>query len=74
MPQIVLDEALIAKFKDLHERAELRDSAGNLLGFFTPAYDKYERVDPEISAEELDRIRQEPTFSTEEVLAHLRGL
>jgi hypothetical protein len=74
MTRVLLDQTTLAKLKDIRGYAELCDSAGNVLGYFTPSVVDYERVEPEIKPDELARIRQEPTYSTEEVLAHLRNL
>jgi hypothetical protein len=52
---------------------ELCDSSGLTIGYFTPSADLV--LEPTISEEELDRrSKEEPLYSTAEVLAHLRSL
>jgi hypothetical protein len=57
-----------------HDCVELCDEGGRTIGFFTPAVEGMRRG-PQVSDAELARReREEPTFSTHEVLAHLRSL
>lgn len=52
----------------------LCDGAGKTIGYFTPAAGAAE-LDPQISEEELDRReREEQTFTSAEVRAHLGSL
>jgi hypothetical protein len=52
----------------------LCDEAGVTIGFFPPAT-RAPNLEPRIRDEEMDRrLREEPLFSTEEILAHLRTL
>ncbi|HEY3395118.1 MAG TPA: hypothetical protein VGK58_20630 [Lacipirellulaceae bacterium] len=48
------------------------DEAGHTIGLFTPAANLI--LEPTISQEELDRREKEPSYTTEQVLAHLRKL
>jgi hypothetical protein len=57
MTEITLDNATLAKLRNLQENLELHDEAGRLLGYFVPAEDKatYDEVDAQVSDAELDR-------------------
>ena len=53
--------------------AVLCDDAGQVIGYFTPAFSEF--AESYISEEELARReKEEPLYTTEEVLAHLRSL
>jgi hypothetical protein len=73
MTQIILDEVLRSKLHNLTEALELCDESGTILARLIPVLDEsaYEPVEPAISAEELERRRQEPDYSTAEVLDYL---
>ena len=77
MTTIVVDAAMRAKLVSATSEAEVRDEDGNLIGRFLPAETPdAEELDHGLSPEELAR-RLSPdckTFTTAEVLAHLRGL
>ncbi len=55
---------------------EKRYTTAEVLAHLSSAPDQahYEAVEPQISSEELERRRQEPDYSTAEVLAHLQDL
>jgi hypothetical protein len=74
--QIVLDKSLRSKLNDLSKPADLCDESGRVLARLIPVLDEseYEAVEPRISAEELQRRKQELDYSTSEVLAHLERL
>ena len=76
MTQIILDAVLRSKLHDLSQPLELCDESGWVLARLTPVLDpsQYEPVEPQLSADELQRRRQEPDFSTAEVLAYLEKL
>jgi hypothetical protein len=76
MTQIVLDAALRSKLYDLKQPLELCDESGRILARLVPVLDSsdFEPVEPQLSAEELQRRRGEPEYSTAEVLAHLENL
>lgn len=76
MTQIVLDASLRSKLYDLKQALELCDETGKVLARLVPVLDEsqFELVEPSISAEELQRRREEPDFSTAEVLAYLEKL
>ena len=76
MTQIVVDPALRSRLGDLTQALELCDERGRVLAWLTPAPDPaaYEAIEPQLSAEELQRRRSEPHYSTAEVLAHLEKL
>jgi hypothetical protein len=77
MTQVVLDANMRNKLRNLTQPLELCDEAGTILARLVPVLDEsqYERVEPPpLSAEELERRRQEPDFSTEELLKHLESL
>ena len=77
MNQVFLDADLRSKLHNLKLPLDLCDETGKVVAHVVPALDEsdYERVEPPpLSAEELERRRNEPDFSTEEVLAHLKRL
>ncbi len=76
MTRIVLDAALASKLMNITEPVELCDEAGCFVGRFlpTPDLDTLERALPELSEEELERRRNEPVYTTDEVIAHLENL
>ena len=79
MTRVIADESLKARFKGFLEPLEIRDEEGRLLGFFQPGVVN----DPEVLAwadsvfteERLERSRRSTvSYTTEEVLEHLRKL
>ena len=77
MTRIILDPSTAARFGGVAQSVEVCDPSGRTLGYFTPALDRslYEGVECPVSNEELTRReREEPTSSTQDVLAHLRRL
>jgi hypothetical protein len=76
MTQVILDAALRSKLHGLTQPLELCDEAGRVLARLVPVVDEsqFEPLEPQISAEELQRRRGEPEFSTAEVLAYLEKL
>lgn len=76
MTQILVDAVLRGKLQDMRQPLELCDETGRIVGRFIPALDpsRYETVEPQLSPEELQRRREEPEYSTAEVLAHLESL
>jgi hypothetical protein len=78
MSGIIVDAVLREKLLGAIGGAELRDEQGRKLGRFVPEYDPslFEIPDLDLSEEELAR-RLAPdakTYTTAEVLAHLRSL
>jgi hypothetical protein len=73
MTQVILDSVLRSKLYNLTQPLELCDESGRVLARLTPVPDpsQFEPVEPPLSAEELQRRRQEPEYSTAEVLAQL---
>ena len=76
MTQVIVDATLRTKLGDLTLPLELCDESGTVLARLVPALDasQFESVEPPISTEELRRRKQEPDFSTAEVLAYLKSL
>ena len=77
MSRIVLDLATLNKLAGLGQCAELCDPSGTTIGFFTPlaASSPDGSLQPQISDDELQRRETEdPTYSTDEVKAHLEKL
>ncbi len=76
MTQVILEAGMRSKLRDLREALEICDEKGTILARLTPVLDpsQYQRVEPPISPQELQRRRSEPDFSTAEVLAHLEKL
>jgi hypothetical protein len=60
MTRIIVDGSLGSKLGNLAEPVELCDPYGRVLGRFTPTFDPslYERLEPQISEEELIRREQ----------------
>ena len=76
MPRVILDAALLTKLHGLQQALELRDESGRVRAQLIPIPDlsQYEPVEPQLSAEELERRRQDPDYSTTEVLDYLEKL
>lgn len=77
MPQIIVDAAIKRKLLDLKQPLELCDDQGNVLARLSPVMDSsgWVRVEPApLTAEELERLEKEPSYSTAEVLAYLEKL
>ena len=77
MTRVVLGQDAATKLRGARERLELCDDSGTILGYFTPAEEavEYEDFIPPISEEELRRrLRDEPSFTTDEVLERLKKL
>lgn len=76
MTQILIDAMLRSRLKDLKQPLELCDESGKVVARMIPVPDpsQYEPIEPHISVEELQRRRQEPDFSTREVLDYLEKL
>jgi hypothetical protein len=72
MTRIILDEALRRRLYGLNQPAELCDESGKVLARLIPVVD--ESAEPQLSADELERRRNEPNFSTAEVLSYLEQL
>jgi hypothetical protein len=74
MSELIVDSVIVNKLREIHERAEIRDEAGELIGYFTPRIDRrlYESVEVPISVEEFRRRDQEGGGRTlVEILADL---
>jgi hypothetical protein len=77
MLKITLDAAAASKLYEVYQAAELCDPSGKVVGRFEPVFDlsEWEILGPPISDEELERrAKSDKWYTTEEVLAHLRGL
>jgi hypothetical protein len=57
MSELTVDSATLTKLRQVHERVEIRDEAGELIGYFMPRVDRllYKSVEIPISEEELRR-------------------
>ncbi|MGH7199588.1 MAG: hypothetical protein ACREJB_03225 [Planctomycetaceae bacterium] len=76
MTKIVIDAALPEKLHQIQERVQLCTEDGRIVGVFLPVVDKslYERIEPPISEEELDRReKQGGGRSLQEILRDLEG-
>jgi hypothetical protein len=74
MTKLVLTGDLSRQLTSIHGCVALCDDTGQTIGFFTPAAPDSPRG-PRVNDEELDRRdREEPIFTTDDVLAHLRSL
>jgi hypothetical protein len=76
MPQLTLDSVLANQLSAFQGIVELRDPAGDVVGRFVPADSaEYERVEPPIDEQELQRReKSDKWYTADEVLAHLQGL
>lgn len=78
MNQVYLDADLRSKLHNLSLPLDLCDEFGKVVAHVVPALDEseFERYVPPITPEELEALRNQPgpDYSTEEVLAHLKGL
>jgi hypothetical protein len=77
MTRIVVDDTLRSKLRNFSEPLELCDESGRSLARVVPLEDlsQYEPWEPPISEEELRRREQsDKWYSTQEVLARLKGL
>jgi hypothetical protein len=74
MPTIVLDAAAAESLRKCNEPAVLRDSAGNIVGYFQPRPRVYEPGEiPEFDEAELDRrVERWQGIPAEEVMRRLR--
>jgi len=62
MNRVILDAALAAKLRSLHQPSDLCDTSGRLLGRFIPLTNPPETEirEPQVSEEELDRRERVP--------------
>ena len=76
MTQIILDQSLRTKLHDLNQPLEICDESGKVLARLIPVIDQssFEPIEPHLSPDELELRRNEPDFSTEDLLAHLGSL
>ena len=77
MTKVIVDAALRSKLHNLTEPLELCDESGQPLARVMPLPDlsHYEPWEPPIREEELQRREQsDKWYTTEQVLAHLKGL
>jgi hypothetical protein len=74
MTKLVLPSDVGRQLTDAHDCVELCDEVGRTIGFFTPLAERAPSG-PRVSDDELKRRDlEEPTYSTDEVMAHLRTL
>lgn len=75
MSQIVVDGKLVQKFQTLSEFAEIVSPSGEHLGFFCPI-DPHSsaKTDVPYSAEELEKMRQDPANRQGKPLAAVKAL
>ncbi len=74
MSELIVDSATLNRLRQVNERVEIRDQAGELIGYFTPRVDRllYESVEIPVSDEELRRRTQKGGGRTlVEILADL---
>lgn len=81
MKQVIVDDELRERLFGFSEDLEFRDASGRILAHLqrsTPWMDSdnWTPLTPEISSEELQRRKNagEPTFTTEQVVSHLKSL
>jgi hypothetical protein len=74
---ITANEAVQAALAGVAERAEIRDSAGKLIGYFQPLGETRptpEEIEKLVGNEELWKETKGPFYSTEEVIKQLDTL
>jgi hypothetical protein len=80
MNVVTADASLQAVLATLRDRAEVRDVAGNLLGYFTPRQLEeellYQRAEELFNPKEVERQLQEQQAGStlEQVMSHLQSL
>ena len=76
MTRLVVETEIRRKLLDLNQRLDFCDESGRLLGTFTPTSERLaaERARPPITKEVLQRRRNEPEYTMDEVIAHLESL
>lgn len=79
MAQVISDSKLASTLRQTREPVDLFDESGGVLGTFFPRataaeYEEAIRAMPVLSEEELERRRQGPTYTTEEVIRYLESL
>ncbi len=82
MSTITVEQGLLPLLRQLNEVTEVRDSKGQLLGYFTPATQEHARLYAKafamLDSEELKRRKQRnaghPGFTIEQVMQHLQSL
>jgi hypothetical protein len=79
MTVVTADPSLQAVLAKLRDQAEVRDTAGNLLGYFTPRHVEeellYQRAEEVFKPEEVERqLQEQQTGSTlEQVMNHFHS-
>jgi hypothetical protein len=77
MTRVIVDKDTSSKLDQAVGRVQVCDASGRMLGYFTPLNRQsvYEGVECPVSNEELTRReREEPTYTTQQVLSHLEKL
>lgn len=82
MNKVIIDKDMLARLKELREQLEFCDEHGETLGVFQPTPSRerslVQDVEIPVTDEEMQQIERELAegkfFSTDEVLAHLKGL
>ncbi len=80
MTSLTADDHLLALLKPVKELAEIRDSSGNVIGFFAPVAVEhaahYVNAASKINPADIQRAKQEPGpgRTTADVLNHLKSL
>jgi hypothetical protein len=80
MITLKVDDAMLAVLKQVNGLAEIRDSNGQVVGFFAPvSVDRahlYAQAAAQLDPQEIKRRKEAggPTHTTQEVLDHLRSL
>jgi hypothetical protein len=74
----IFDSVTLNKLRQINERVEIRDEAGQLVGYFIPLDDRsleaslYQDVEVPFTDEDLDRFEQEPGgYTLDEILKDL---
>lgn len=74
MTKLPLDEAMLAKLRDIKQRVEVCDEQGRIVGYFEPSIYAGIITPPEPTEEELLAAEAEESYTLDEVLAYLKTL
>ncbi|HET6573219.1 MAG TPA: hypothetical protein VFG68_06430 [Fimbriiglobus sp.] len=74
MTKLALNEATLAKFRDVKQRVEICDEEGRIVGYFEPSIYAGQVIPPEPTEEELEESEAEESYTLAEVLDYLKGL
>lgn len=72
--KLPLDEATLAKLREVKQRVEVCDLEGRIVGYFEPSIFAGYVIPPDPTEEELAASEAEESYSFEEVMDYLKSL